>query len=113
MQLLVPRAALGDAPLHHQRAVLICQRRARRIYGPRTFFSRITSERGQAHVFLPSPAQPGRSARSGRVECVEVPPAELAIIVPQRPARQASTLAYGALAYPCDPAPLALTGPSR
>ena len=68
-----------------------------------------TSERGQATVFLPCT---GQIRPVGRVEGVEVPAAELAIIVHNGPHGNID-LAYGALATHVTQHALAVDGPIR
>jgi DNA-binding transcriptional MerR regulator len=68
-----------------------------------------TSEHGQATVFLPCT---GQIRPVGRVEGVEVPPAELAIIVHHGP-HDSIDLAYGALATHVTQHALAVDGPIR
>jgi DNA-binding transcriptional MerR regulator len=75
------------------------------IYAPDLF----TSEHGQATVFLPCT---GQIRPVGRVEGVEVPPAELAIIVHHGP-HDSIDLAYGALATHVTQHALAVDGPIR
>ena len=75
------------------------------IYAPGLF----TSEHGQATVFLPCT---GQIRPVGRVEGVEVPPAELAIIVHHGP-HDSIDLAYGALATHVTQHALAVDGPIR
>jgi DNA-binding transcriptional MerR regulator len=68
-----------------------------------------TNEHGQATVFLPCT---GQIRPVGRVEGVEVPPAELAIIVHRGP-HDSIDLAYGALATHVIQHALAVDGPIR
>jgi DNA-binding transcriptional MerR regulator len=75
------------------------------IYAPDLF----TSERGQATVFIPGA---GRIRPVGRVEDVEVPAAELAIIVHRGPDDDIDR-AYGALATHVTQHALAVDGPIR
>jgi effector-binding domain-containing protein len=75
------------------------------IYAPDLF----TNERGQATVFIPCT---GQIRPVGRVEGVEVPPAELAIIVHHGP-HDSIDLAYGALATHVTQHALAVDGAIR
>jgi DNA-binding transcriptional MerR regulator len=75
------------------------------IYAPDLF----TNERGQATVFIPGT---GRIRPVGRVEDVEVPAAELAIIVHRGPDDNIDR-AYGALATHVTQHALAVDGPIR
>ena len=75
------------------------------IYAPDLF----TNERGQATVFIPCA---GQIRPVGRVEDVEVPPAELAIIVHSCPHDNVDR-AYGALATHVTQHTLAVDGPIR
>jgi DNA-binding transcriptional MerR regulator len=68
-----------------------------------------TDERGQATVFVP---HTGDLRAVGRIEAVEVPPAELAIIVHTGPPDTADR-AYGALATHVTEYALAVDGPIR
>ena len=75
------------------------------IYAPDLF----TNERGQAAVFIPCT---GQIRPVGRVECVEMPPAELAIIVHNGPHDNIDR-DYGALATHVTQHALTVDGPIR